>query len=102
MFRGLPNFMAHKRVYCTTQYQEKDMQYVIPTLNEPETIVIQPEAPPEIPEVKIESEEATEASETTAEVETVAFPVMEKMLQKQTELDFYNKVCASTLSIGSK
>ena len=88
MFRGLPNFMAHKRVYCLMQYQDMNMQYVLPHLNEPETVIVQPEAPPEPNEVK---EESDDEEQLQTEVEPMRFPVMEKMLQKQTELDFYNK-----------
>ena len=88
MFRGLPNFMAHKRVYCTMQYQDRSMQYVLPHLNESETIIVQPEAPPEPTEIK---EESDDEGPVQMEVEPMKFPVMEKMLQKQTELDFYNK-----------
>ena len=89
MFRGLPNFMAHKRVYCTEQYKDNNLQYVIPHLNEPQTVIVQPEAPPETIEIKEESDD--DEVSVQAKVESMKFPVMEKMLQKQTELDFYNK-----------
>ena len=88
MFRGLPNFMAHKRVYCAAQYKDNNLQYVIPHLNEPQTVVVQPEAPPDTIEIK---EESDDEAPVQTKIESMAFPVMEKMLQKQTELDFYNK-----------
>lgn len=42
MFRSLPNFLAHKRVYCTALFKAVDL--IEPSVEgEVETIVIQPE-----------------------------------------------------------
>ena len=46
LFRGLANFISHKRVYCTKYYQDHLLQFVDPQ-EEDGTIVIQPESPEE-------------------------------------------------------
>ena len=44
MFRGLPNFISHKRVYCTKYYQDRMVNFVQGT-DENETVVVTPESP---------------------------------------------------------
>ena len=49
MFRGLANFIAHKRVYCQQQHNESRLPFV-DTAQEQETVVVQPQPPPQTKE----------------------------------------------------
>ena len=44
MFRGLPNLLAHKRIYCTTSFQERNLKFVSERPDET-VLVVYPEAP---------------------------------------------------------
>ena len=44
IFRGLPNFLAHKRSYCMTRFQDKQIEFVGDTIEE-SVIVVQPQDP---------------------------------------------------------
>ncbi|ELT97172.1 hypothetical protein CAPTEDRAFT_196053 [Capitella teleta] len=45
MFRALPNYLAHKRVYCLESYQDTRLSF-IQSQREEYTMIVQPEAPP--------------------------------------------------------
>ena len=47
LFRGFMNFLAHKRVYCTELQQNVRLNVRMEEQKDDETIVVQPESPPD-------------------------------------------------------
>ncbi|XP_014665241.1 PREDICTED: uncharacterized protein LOC106807431 isoform X2 [Priapulus caudatus] len=58
LFRGLPNFVAHKRLYCTESYKNSSVKFPSNT-SEDETIVIQPVSPNQTVECEVEPPDTT-------------------------------------------
>ena len=85
LFRGLPNFIAHKRVYCL----EHVKNVLAEVFAEEETVVVQPEAPPEgsADTTVTEGEEGADGSETTPPGVCTVQPSTSGAEQKKTSLE---------------
>jgi hypothetical protein len=97
LFRGIANFLAHKRVYCQTSFCDPKLTFV-DTRDEEETVIVQPTAPPEKEKKKSpewdDFPSSDEEKEPPAKKERI--PVFELMKQgifqgSSQEYEFYTK-----------
>ena len=88
MFRGLPNLVAHKRVYCTETYKEfKSRENEEALMESEETVVVQPDAPNETV-----VDNNTSASQNKTSKSTVD-KVVNRTFQGQSKTyNFYTKI----------
>lgn len=88
LFRSLPNFVAHKRVYCTPSYEEHKKKETEPTdIETEETVVIQPTSPKEGPDI-----DAT-ASQKSTEEQSVIDKVINRSFEGQSRsYELYTKI----------
>ncbi len=94
MFRGLPNLLAHKRVYCTDSFKDEKLPFV-PRMSEPQTVMIQPQPAPETV-VDVVGDTDSD-SEVQVEIKPMRYPVAENIIspKRQSAFEFYSKVAES-------
>ena len=92
MFRGLPNLVAHKRVYCTDTYKEhKRKENEQASVESEETIVVEPDAP----------SETVDDNDTPADQNKTSKSVVDKVVNLTFEgqsksYNFYTKIAEKT------